>query len=556
MSDIKFPLRSNSGPVRFMGEPRLRNLFAEDIGEEQRSKFGFVAIPGQLSWGNVSGIPSRGAIYVSELAAVYSVHGQTVYKVASDGTSSALTGTLPGANPVVMERGARRYMPATVTITLGSPGSFYALNHRFPIGASVQLITDGDLPTGSVANTTYYVIASGYDQNNFRLSATLGGSAINLTGTQDGNHTATRTTPTYQVGIVSDAAVYCIEDDQIIFVDWLPTDEAANSITILANRWIMSFPSGKMYYSELNDLTSGSGLNFFTAEKRPDGMVRCIAAGGDLLALGNETGEIFQPSGDANDPFTALSGTFVQKGCGARDSVLIFDNAAHWIGNDGVVYRLSGYTAQRVSTHFVERKIASVDVTTIRAFTDIQKGHLFYVLTCASWTLAFDAATQFWAERNSYQRSDWNAWPYVQAFNLRLVCSKDTGLWSALSDDYLDENGLPIRVQLTLPDIPGRMIFNRLEIDLATGEGLGVTSTTLGYDPQIMLDWSDDGGATFAQERTHDIGVQGNFGKVIKFYRMGMARTIRGRRFRITMTDPVRKAFMLGDIDAEPVQAW
>lgn len=556
MSDLKFPLRSNSGPVKFMGEPRLRNIFAEDIGEEQRDKFGFVTIPGQLSWASVSSIPSRGAIYIPELNAAYAIHGQSVYKIASDGTSSALTGTIPGANPVIMERGARRYMSATVTISIASPAVISWQNHRLPVGATIQFITDGDLPTGITANQTYYAISAGLTQNSFEISATSGGSAIDTSGTQDGNHTATRTTPTYQVGIVSDAAAYCIEDDNIIFVDWLPTDEAPNSITILANRWIMSFPSGKMYYSELNDLTSGSGLNFFTAEKRPDGMVRAIAAGGDLFALGTETGEIFQPSGDSNAPFTPLSGTFVQKGCGARDSVVIFDNAAHWIGNDGVVYRLVDFNASVVSTPFVERKIASVDKTTIRAFVDNQAGHLFLVLTCASWTLAFDAATKFWAERNSYQRADWNAWPYVSAFGLRLVCSKDTGVWSALSDDYLDENGAPIRAQLVLPDIPGRNIFNRLEIDLATGEGLGVTSTTLGYDPQIMLDWSDDGGATWSQERTHDIGVQGNYGKVIRFYRMGMARTIRGRRYRITMTDPVRKAFMLGDIAAEPVPSW
>jgi hypothetical protein len=554
---IPFPLRSAQGPVKFMGDPRLKNCFPEELGKEQRSPVGFVAIPGQLSWATVAGIPSRGAIYLPELSAAYSIHGQSVYKIAADGTSSALTGTIPGAKPVVIERGAQRYMQGAVTVSIASPAVVSWQNHRLPVGASFQFTTDGDLPTGITADTTYYVISAGYGQNSFEFSATSGGSAVNTSGTQDGNHTVTRTMPTYQIGIVSDGACYCIEDDNLIFVGWLPTDEAPNAITNLANRFVISYPGGRNFYSELNDLLSGSSLNYFTAESRPDGMVRAIAVGGDLFLGGTETGEIYQPTGDSNAPFGRLSGTFVQKGVGARDSMVIFDNALHWLANDGIVYRLSGYQPVRVSTHFVERRIAAVaDITTICGFVDITDGHSFYVLTCDAWTLVYDAATQSWAERASYQRADWNAWPYVQAFGKRLVGDKQNGVFSALSDDYLTENGKPIRAELILPDIPGRLQFNRLELDLATGEGLGVVATTDGYEPEVMLTWSDDGGATWAQERRHSVGRQGEFGKIVKFNRLGTSRTIRGRRFKITMSAPVRKAFMLGDIAAEQVPAW
>lgn len=554
MTGVAFPLRSNPAAVKFMGEPRLMNCYPEEIGQEERSPVGFLAIPGQKQFASIDGVPSRGAIYLPELGAAYSIHGLTVYKIASDGTSSALAGFVAGANPVVMERGPKRFMQSVVTISIASPGIVSWMNHRLPAGTPFQFSTDGDLPTGIVANTTYYVLASGLTQNSFKFAATAGGSAINTSGTQDGTHTATRTTPTYQIGIVSDAASYCIEDDQLITLILPPDDEAANSLTMLANRWVFSFPSGKNYYSELNDITDVDALNFFTAESRPDGMVRAIASGGDLCLLGTETGEIYQPSGDADEPFTPLSGTFVPKGCAARDSATIFDNAVHWLGNDGVVYRLSGYAAQRVSTHSVERAIGKVsDKTTIAAYVDIGAGHAFYILTCPQWTWAFDAATQEWCERTSYQRANWNAWPYLSAFGKRLVGSVDTGIFSELSDDYLDENGLPIRVHLTLPDIPGQLIFNRLEIDLATGAGLGASPGTDGYDPKLMLRWSDDGGNTWSNERTRPVGKQGTWATVVAFDRLGMTRTIRGRRFDIAMSEPVRKAFMLGDVQVEAV---
>ena len=48
------------------------------------------------------------------------------------------------------------------------------------------------MPTGVVAGTTYYVIATGLTVDAFQFSATLAGAAVNTTGTQSGVHTLTR----------------------------------------------------------------------------------------------------------------------------------------------------------------------------------------------------------------------------------------------------------------------------------------------------------------------------------------------------------------------------
>jgi microcystin-dependent protein len=75
-----------------------------------------------------------------------------------------------------------------VTVTIASPGVFTHTSHGLLAGDTVYLETTGTLPTGLSADTPYYVISSGLTANNFELSATRGGSAINTSGSQSGTH--------------------------------------------------------------------------------------------------------------------------------------------------------------------------------------------------------------------------------------------------------------------------------------------------------------------------------------------------------------------------------
>jgi len=79
---------------------------------------------------------------------------------------------------------------ATVTITIASPGVITWNSHLLSANDPVRFTTTGALPTGLVANTTYFVSATGLTANSFSVSATAGGTRINTSGTQSGVHTA------------------------------------------------------------------------------------------------------------------------------------------------------------------------------------------------------------------------------------------------------------------------------------------------------------------------------------------------------------------------------
>lgn len=80
----------------------------------------------------------------------------------------------------------------TVTMTIASPAVVSQTAHGLKSGTKISFTTTGALPTGVVAGTTYYVIATGLTADAFQFSATLGGSAVDTSGSQSGVHTLFR----------------------------------------------------------------------------------------------------------------------------------------------------------------------------------------------------------------------------------------------------------------------------------------------------------------------------------------------------------------------------
>jgi hypothetical protein len=79
---------------------------------------------------------------------------------------------------------------SAVTTPVASPGLVNWTAHRRSAGEAVKF-TGAALPTGLVAGTEYYVIAAGLTANVFEVSATIGGAAVNFTGSSSGAQTCT-----------------------------------------------------------------------------------------------------------------------------------------------------------------------------------------------------------------------------------------------------------------------------------------------------------------------------------------------------------------------------
>lgn len=76
-----------------------------------------------------------------------------------------------------------------ITITIASPGVFSWPGHNFTNGEKIWFTTTGLLPTGLTSGTLYYAVNADMQAGTFRVAATPGGPAINISGTQSGTHT-------------------------------------------------------------------------------------------------------------------------------------------------------------------------------------------------------------------------------------------------------------------------------------------------------------------------------------------------------------------------------
>jgi hypothetical protein len=87
------------------------------------------------------------------------------------------------------------------------------------------------------------------------------------------------------------------------------------------------------------------------------------------------------------------------------------------------------------------------------------------------------------------------------------------------------------------------LFFTQFQLDLEVGVG-AVTGHQLphgepgveGVNLTLMLQWSDDGGHTWSDERWIDAGHLGTYQHRAIWRRLGRART---RTWRVIMTDPV-----------------
>jgi hypothetical protein len=198
--------------------------------------------------GNVSGTGSSIAGNVPKLS------NTSTTGIVDNGTpASALPttiGQLPAATPSA----------STVTISIASPAVITWTAHGLAPNSTIVFSSTGALPTGLVANTTYYLIGSSITTNTFEVATSvanaIAGIAINTSGTQSGTQTATAN---LNADPTSVGAYIELDVPQSSFVT-LPTPTGvANvaSVSMPAGRWLMwgnvvFLPQGSTVYNEVH----------------------------------------------------------------------------------------------------------------------------------------------------------------------------------------------------------------------------------------------------------------------------------------------------------------
>lgn len=327
----------------------------------------------------------------------------------------------------------------------------------------------------------------------------------------------------------------------------------ADIVEYLDGFFIFNKPGTQQFYISSILGTSFDSLDFASAEGSPDILVSFIVDHREAWMFGEELTEVFYNNGDTDFPFVRQN-TTIEQGCAAKFSVAKINNSVAWLGKNkrgqGMVWLAQGYNPVRISTHAIEFAISGYsDVSDAVAYSYQQEGHWFYVLTFPSGnaTWVYDAATQLWHERAYRKTTDGSLNRHRSNCHCFFGGEHVVGDWEngnlyALDLDYYSDNGDPMPAiraggHVSNPDYQF-MYWDSLQIDLESGVGL---QSGQGSDPQIMLDWSDDGGHTWSSEHWTDMGAVGKYRTRARWLRLGRSRD---RIPRITITDPVKRVIL------------
>lgn len=316
-----------------------------------------------------------------------------------------------------------------------------------------------------------------------------------------------------------------------------PDFPICNVVTYLDGYFIVpQTGTNNFYISGILDGSTWETLDFSNAASNPDNIVSLIADTGNLWLFGSQSTEIFQNTGAAAFPFERIPGAIIQTGCAAPFTVQAFDNTIAWLGVDeqgrGVVWKASGYSAQRLSTQSIEAIIASAaDFSESYAYVYHEQGHVFYCLQVKglSSTLVYDGATGLWHERMFFDESINSELQHKGSCHLffnqkNLIGDRESGNVYEQKLDKYSFNGDEIhriRVSPHQADEKRDITFSSFELDAETGRGL---SSGQGSDPQIMLKYSNDGGRTYGNELWTSIGAIGQYKTRVRWARCGTAR--------------------------------
>jgi hypothetical protein len=228
-----------------------------------------------------------------------------------------------------------------------------------------------------------------------------------------------------------------------------------------------------------------------------------------------------------------------------------------WLDNEGIVRRLQGSTPVRVSTHAIEYAIGQGDWQNAYSWTYVQEGHQFYVLTVPkprnsgkAGTFVFDAATQLWHERQSYEKDYLDLGHYAYAYDKHIVASSSSGTLYEMSLDTFTEAGQPLITEIQFPQVRNegdRFTVSKFELDME----VGIPGTTTAAEPYVMLDVSGNTKTFDMTQAWRTAGVTGNYDNRVIFRRLGQHRSFTPR---VRMSFPGKRAVYNAFAHIEPNQ--
>jgi hypothetical protein len=333
-----------------------------------------------------------------------------------------------------------------------------------------------------------------------------------------------------------------------------PAFYGADKVAFIDGWLIFNKPGTQIFYTTASVpyTVTFAGAFFALKDSNSDNLITLMENNKELWLVGERSSEVWYNAGGANFSFSRIPGVSPQVGCAAKNSIARLGGSLVWLGRsergENVVIKTDQYTYTTISNRAVESQFAQYPlVSDAFGYTYVEDGHLFYVLTfpTADVTWCYDATTEQWHKRLSYDQTTGTFHRhrsncFVNYQNIRMVGDYQSGYAMQMSRSFYTDAGAPLIALRKTPHVwkkedRTRVSHSSLQIEFSPGVGL---QTGQGVDPQVMIRWSDDGGATFGNQHMVTIGKAGRTKNRAIIRRLGQARD---RVYEVSISDPVKR---------------
>ncbi len=443
-------------------------------------------------------------------------------------------------------------VPEAAALSRNALRDVYGIDTRTITGATITGINRG----AKVVSGIPYLI------NETKLYSFTAAGVATDHGTINGSgRVSTATNGRYLVIVVPGVTGYVFDNTdlsltEITDIDW----QVSDTVTFKDGYFIFTASDGLQFFvSNLNQPLVYSGLDFGTAEVRPDKIVAgFINPQNELLIFGEEIIELFQNVGGIGFPFQRVPGATIQKGLRAKFSLVEFDNTV--VGLMGAVGELTavwqiGGGARKISTSAIDNAIQEYtedEIAKAFSFSYAYGGNYFVAITLESTripsrTFVYDATTsaatggKVWHERQSGVVDDkWRVAAILAAYGDLIVTDSIDGRVGTLNKNTHTEYGNPIFRQKASSPFESdyqAMFVSKLMLTMESGIGV-IDSAADGHEPLIGMESSDDGGRTWSTRYLRSYGKIGQYQQIPTWRRQG--RIPRNRVLRFTTTEPIK----------------
>ena len=320
--------------------------------------------------------------------------------------------------------------------------------------------------------------------------------------------------------IVAGSKMYQYDGSSLTVVNTV--SESGNTFTptdvdYLNDKFIALSTDGLIYVANVGETNFVNG--FYDAESSPDSTLALQVFDQTILNFGTESIEPWQDAGTGKPPLSRVDGGIIENtGIANKNAVDITADAVYFLGRDMIPYALRNFLAEKLTGQ--NPGIAELfrgydrDTATVSALK--WKGQEFiqfrFPLDNKVWV--FSPNTGLWFQLDhGVNKALYKGGSTAFLFNKQIVADYETGSLYELDDDTHTNNGDVIVRERTFRPLSantlglGRTALQMKSIQYEVETGVGVNDE----NPQMIVQYSIDGGRSFINERWLRLGKAGDY---------------------------------------------